>query len=176
MKIEVKERGSKAYYDEFMYVASYYRKFQKNPGRKIRRMTRFLLSYELLVLFAIAAICFFYFIYPDRLYVFLLGMLALVLLMSVLLHYRVEKRIQEIMKAEDTKIITIDEEQIGYEDSEKEFRIRWDEVMAVLSGPHLICFLPKGKDGVLISVCEDQKEEVMAAIREAGREGLVIGE
>lgn len=39
MKLEIKEKGSKNYYDEFLYLVFNYKKIRNNPYKKIKRLT-----------------------------------------------------------------------------------------------------------------------------------------
>ena len=48
MKIEVNTRGSREYYDEFLYIVPRYKKYQKNLKKKTYRLTYYLTVYEVL--------------------------------------------------------------------------------------------------------------------------------
>ena len=62
MKIEVKERGSKKFYDEFLYIVSNYQKIIRNPHRKNRGLLYSVIGYGICALIFAVGFAIAYFI------------------------------------------------------------------------------------------------------------------
>ena len=69
MKIEVKTRGVKEYYDEFLYMAYKYKSIKKNPKMKAHKLTSYLIFYLSVVLLGIILFIMFYFKYNDLFFI-----------------------------------------------------------------------------------------------------------
>ena len=173
MKIEVNKRGSREYYDEFMYIASRYRKFQQNPNTKTYRMTRFLAVYLCLALFAGTINLLFYFKNKESLHLMVVGMLVLLLILYARYYVSVEKRIKAFMSDEGSKTIEFTGEYVGYKDDSKDIRISWDDVSCILFARYSICFIPKNQSDILISISREYEDKVRKGLQEADKEYLI---
>ena len=174
MKIEVNKRGSKEYYDEFLYIATNYRKFQKDPKRKTHGLTKYLLGYECFILLAIVLEFLCYRFFDDVIFVVLVGMLLLLLLLSLYYHFTAVKRIRAFLNDEGNKSVEIDSEAVTYTDDSKSVRILFDELNCVRIADYGICFLPKNQTDILISINREYEDEVLQALKEAGRDDLIV--
>ena len=174
MKIEVKERGSKNYYDEFLYIISNYRKFRKNPNKKVHRLTINLLVYDILLLFSIIILLLFYVVDKDHLFIFLIGMLSLLFIFMLLYLIMINIRIKQFMSSTETKIININNVGVEYADNEKNIRIKWEEVAFIIINKHTICFLPKARTNILISLTTKYRKEVIKGLDKYNKTSLLI--
>ncbi|MBQ7703358.1 MAG: hypothetical protein IJT40_03190 [Firmicutes bacterium] len=174
MKITVKDIGRREYYDEVLYAASNYKKFQKNPNKKIKGFIKAMLmptiAYIVLVLLMLVLF------WQDRDNVFLLlaGMLIFVVVFFVIYLVKGNKQINAMMADKGTRYIEITEDSVKFEDSKKVIEQKWTNIMNVLLGPHSIIFLPTGTDGALITIDRTYEEEVLRAVNEAGYGNLLV--
>ena len=71
MRLEVKERGSKEYYNEFLYVVSRHKKFKKNPRRKSYQFTKYLVFYNIFTFFVLLLNFYFYLDTKKTIFIFI---------------------------------------------------------------------------------------------------------
>ena len=174
MKIDVKDRGKKEYYEEVLYIATKYNSIRKNPKKKVYRIIPYLICYDLFLILSIILITVFYLDTYDRLYIFLLGALFVFLFLSILLMISFKKRIDIFMNIDGVKSIIIDEEEVSYEDKEKRFNVKWDDIESVIIHKYSISFIPKSSSVALISISTDYKKEVLKALKKYKKESLIV--
>ena len=173
MKFEVNERGSRDYYDEFLYITSRYKKYQNNPKKKTYRLTRYLAVYEILALVVGALNGYFYYLNGYVIHLVMACMLGLMLIIYLRYHYTVEKRIKELMSEKGNKEVEINGEYIRFHDDSKDIRLKWDDICGAVNGRYGICFLPKDSAGILISVSKPYMDKMLEGLKEAGKEHLI---
>ena len=174
MKIEVNERGSKNYYDEFFFIASYYRKFKKNPHKKAFKMTTFLIMYEIFIILFIAGTIGIYIMEPDAFHMCMVFTFVLCFIFCGAYLFLSNKRINEFMNSTGKKIVEINEDGIEYSDDEKNLKLKWDKIEYILVNKYSICFIPNSTTNILISLSTDYKEQAIKGIEDAGKTGLII--
>ena len=92
MKITIKERGSKSFYDEFLYVCYFIKKFLKKPFTKVNKMTNYLIL-NLIITSAVTILeIIYYSYYRDNIILFVIGFLSLLILYLLFYLFRVFKR------------------------------------------------------------------------------------
>ena len=60
MKLEIKEKPTKNFYNEILYVQTNYKKILKNPSKKVKKLTTSILLYLLTSIIAILISLYFY--------------------------------------------------------------------------------------------------------------------
>ena len=174
MKIEIDSKPNKNYYDEHLYVVNYYKSIKKKPQKKVHRMTRLLLGYEVFALLYIALLCFACKgNFSTFTYVALTG-LVIVALTVILLLGRVVKGLNDLMKENLQKTIEITKDEVSYLDENKKVSIKWDNVEFVVINKYSTAFFSKDATNLIISVSMDYKTQVLQGIEEAGRMDLVV--
>ena len=174
MKIVIQERGSKFYYDEFLYIASYYKKIRKHPNKRVYPLTKYLIVYEIILILSMSLMGFFYWKIPNLFYIFLLGILFFLFLFVLFYFVLIKRKIQMFMNVTGDKIIEIDEEGIKYSDFEKVYRMKWEDVSSIIFNRYSICFLPNENSRVLISVFIDYEDKVLKGIKKYQKESLIV--
>ena len=101
-------------------------------------------------------------------------MLLLLLLLSLYYHFTAVKRIKAFLNDEGNKSIEIDSEAVTYTDESKSVRILFDELNCIRIADYGICFLPKNQTDILISISREYEDKVLQAIKEAGRDDLIV--
>ena len=174
MKIEINKRGSKEYYDEFLYIATKYRKYQQNPKTKTYRLTRFLAIYLCMALFAGALNLLFYFKNKESLHLMVAGMLGLMLILYLRYYVTVDRRIKAYLEDDGSKTIEFTDEYVGYKDENKDIRTSWNDLSCILISQYSICFIPKNQSDILISISREYEDEVRKGLQEVDKEYLVV--
>ncbi len=173
MKIEVNTRGSREYYDEFLYIVPRYKKYQKNLKKKTHRLTYYLTAYEILAFIVGALNAYFYYLNGNVIHLVMTCMLGLMLIIYLRYHLAVGKQIKTYLNEKGNKEIEINEEYVGFRDDSKDIRLKWDELSGIVMGKYGLCFLPKDQTGILISVSREYEDEVRKGLHEVGREYLM---
>ena len=176
MKIEIKTRGSRECYDEFMYILSNYKKFRNNPHSKIMKLSDFIRSYTIYCALAIVLMFVFYLIFKNTLFLVFIGMIVILLLILLMQGNRMNTSINNFLNSDETKTVEIDKDAVSYSDSKKQLRINWSEISNVIIGKECICFLPNDINNMCLCVSKEYLSEVLEGIKEAGKEDLIVSD
>ncbi len=174
MKIEVKERGSKSYYDEFLFVVNKYRSLLKKPNVKVSKLTVFLKQYLLLILLSIIIFIASYIFTYDILFILFTGMLSILFIFSIYYLILINKRINYLMNETGSKIININKDYVEYSDEDKSYKVKWENIKYVIINKYSICFMPYLKSEILISISTDYKDKILNAIKKYQKEKILI--
>ncbi len=174
MRITVSDTGRREYYDEVLYVASNYKKFQKNPGKRIKGFIKAMLLPTILYIAMVVLMLLLFGQDRDPIFLLLGGMLVFVVVFFIIYLVKGNRQINAMMADKGTRYIEITDESITFEDDKKTIAQKWDNIMNVLLGPHSVVFLPTGQDGALITIERNYESEVLKAVREAGHGDLVV--
>ena len=174
MKLVIKERGSKDYYNEFLYVAFNYKKILNNPNKKAKKITNSLLLYGLFIILSILLFIYFYKTDNSKLYLVFIGMFIFILLADIFMLFFSCNRIKEYMNEKGSKTINIEKDFISYKDNNKSFRVDFDDLKYVVINKYSICFIPKNKLSALISVNIEHKKDVIDAFLKYKKDYLIV--
>lgn len=172
MKFEIKERGTKEYYDEVLYVAFRYMDFLKKPKRKVFKLTKFLLILTIITILFLTLSIYLYYISKDIFYIILIGLLSAIIFISFISFIIAKRRIKYFMSEIDTKIIDINNNGIEYIDESKNYRIKWEDIKNIIINKYSICFIPRTK--ILISIYIEYKSDVIKTLKKYHKEDLLI--
>ncbi|MBR5340600.1 MAG: hypothetical protein IK151_01595 [Erysipelotrichaceae bacterium] len=174
MKIEIKERGSREYYDELLYVSARRKEIQKNPHKKIESFTGYMTRYNLLAAGSIVFMIVCAFVFNNVIFLFM-GITAFILLIIGLISMRNGKKgIEQFLEEKGTKLITIDENGLEFVDNEKNIIMKWDDILNVIVNNYSICFFPQILSNTIISLTKDHLEEIKEALSFYGKSDLLI--
>ena len=175
MKFEVKTRGSKEFYDEMLYVATYFKKFIKNPHKKAWQYTKFLLMYMAIsVVMAGCFIALYLMDSTDFVYSLFIGMFALIFLFTVILFVSVKKRIKIYLNDISEKTIEITENEILYSSDTMNLKMKKEEIGIIVINKHSICILPKEASLFAISISNDYLDVFMKGAKENGYDNILV--
>ncbi len=173
MKFEVKKRGTKEFYDEMLYVISYYKKFIKKPKRKAYQYTKYLLMYITLSIIMCGAFIYLYFLDKDWYSLVMIGAFLIVLFLSIIIYVSAKKRIKMYMEDMSDKSIEITEEAICYNSETLNMKIKKEEISVIVINKYSICILPKEITTYAISISKDYLNEFLSGANENGYEKLI---
>ena len=174
MKITVNEVGRREYYDEVLYVASNYKRFQKNPNKKIKGFIKAMVMPTIAYIVMVLLMLILFWQDRDNVFLLLAGMLIFVVVFFVIYLVKGNKQINAMMADRGTRYIEITDDYVKFDDNKKVIEQKWNNILNVLLGPHCIVFLPTGLDGALITIERAYEEEVLKAVKEAGYGHLIV--
>lgn len=176
MRIEIKAKGSKAFYREVVNVVLQCRKLIKNPGRKVKDMIKNvktgLITLSVLLVAVIATMTA---VRGSALLFFSLFLLIVTMLIYSVWLYHVEKTVRKMAEDKKPSVLTIDEEGVELKkETEQVVKVFWSNIAFILKLKESICFLPNDPSGMIIAISVDYKDQVMEALRETGRTDILI--
>ena len=174
MIIEFENRGSKEYFDEVLYIATYINKFIKKPNRKVHRLTKFYTNYLIFVIIYLILMIWFYFKYNDLLFIFLLGFMSLLLVFVLKGLIITNKRIKYYLEEKINKTIEFDKDTIKYVDKVKTLSIDWKDVKNILINNYSIIFLPVNSTLPTIAIDKHYIGKVEEVIKKYSKVELII--
>lgn len=174
MRLEIKERGTKEYYDEFLYAVSRYRKFKKDPRIKTHQFTKYLIVCNIFVLFALLLNAYFYFDTNKTIFAFMTGALVVSYIIQVTYFVVIKKRLKMLLNTKGVRIIEFSASGIEYIDDDKNIRVKWDDIKYVVINKYTICIIPKIVINGFTSIDTKYKEEIIATLKKYNKLSLLI--
>ncbi len=172
MKIEIKKRGTREFYEEVLYVAHNYMRILKNPHHKVEHVTNYLLRYILMAVFGTVFMGASYFYFKNIIFVLFAGMFLVFLYFYGRQYFLVKKQL-EIMGAEGDNEIDIDEEGVRFTSGTRSFCIGWGRMHSIIINKESVCFLSGERTDVVIAISTEYLDSVLEAVRQCGRENLI---
>lgn len=175
MKIEIKDRENRNYYDELLYITSNYKKIFDNPKKKahslsIDALVMGIISFVALILFII--------LYRNnnsyRLFLFGIYLFILLIVLSIVYYLLIQRRITKLRNVKGTITLEIEKEHIDFITKKSKYKVLWKDIKYVLINKHTICFIPKKSGMLLISLGIRYKEKVISALKDIKKTNLII--
>ena len=163
MEILMNNEEPSEYYDEVLYVASNYRKFVKNPRRKItglKRYALFLTSISLifLVIFSIVTI-----IQKKDIYFYIVILFAVAFVLGIFYYLLIRNRISKFKSSDISKKLIIENDNFELVIGDDVYKLAKSEIQYILINRYSICFLPRTTAYVL-AVDIKYKNQILANI------------
>jgi hypothetical protein len=177
MKIEIKEKGTEAFYRETVNVASQYKALIKRPDKKLSdRFAVFRIEGILcVVLFALTLLTSLAWGF-DTLGIISMVLLAFVAFLCFCYLRNMKQLMKSLMDDPRSSVLTLDD--LGVEldkEGTQTVRISWENVAFLRVFKECFAFLAKSPGGFMITVNMPYKEEVLQFLREH-RTGVEIYE
>ena len=168
MKIEIKEKGTKEFYKETVNVLSQYQQLLYKPDDKLKDNFKknIFLTVAMGLIFIINLIGginqgF------RVMTVLILVFSGLALAATAIYIVKMYKMVNAYLADDHPSVVTIDEEGIEIEKTGSQaVRLAWDNVAFVRSFAESTCFFSKDHSGIVLSVTNDYKKELLDYIKE----------
>ena len=177
MKIEIKERGSEAFFKEAISAANQYRKIIRKPEKKLLNVfTYFRAALILGIIFLALCIALGVAWGIDALITTAIVLWCVVILISAVYTVRLNKMLKSLMEGSIGSVLTLDEAGIELEKaSGTDVRLSWNNVLFARVFREALCFIPKEDSGIVISVSRDYEAQVLSYLRSEKPELRVYG-
>jgi len=175
MKIEIPERGSKEYYDEYLYILTKYKKLINNPHIKITKLTNE--SFRLCLLSIIMTILMFiiFIINTDNKVFLYLGIFfILLIILSVIYYYIITTNINKLRSNKGLITIEFNKDKIQYITKDKQLDILWDDIKYIIINKYTITFIPYEINKTILSINITYKEELFKILKKLKKEDLIV--
>lgn len=176
MTIEIKEKGTKAFYKETVNVLSQYRQLLYRPNDKLKDNFRknIFLTVAMLLIFIINLIAGFNQGF-RAMTVLILAFSGFAAAATAVVMVKMNKMVEGYLADDRPSLVTIDEEGIEIEKTGSQaVRLAWDNVAFVRSFAESTCFFSKDLSGIVLSVTNDHKKELLSYIKENNIDVTVI--
>ena len=172
MKIEVNEKGSNNYYDEFLFLVSNHNKINSNDNIKIKKASSPVYLYLLIsILFSIGFLI--WFLYSKEvLHLCIMIFFILLSLLSCGLLILIKKRINFLSSNHRSNIFEISKSGVTVESSDKKYKLNFDEIKKVLIGQHTVTFVPTNNKEFITTRIE-YKDEIVKTLKKYGKDNLL---
>ncbi len=177
MQIEIKEKGSAAFYQETVNVLSQYRALIKKPERKLKDRfktfrSQLILSIVLLVLLALMAI----FWGGDGLMWGVMILLAFNIFLCSAYLLSMNKMRKSFMQDERSSLLTLDEEGVELnKEGAQVLRMSWQNLAFVRVFREALCFVGREPSAFVISVERRHEDAILAYLKEKAIDVPLIG-
>lgn len=163
MQLEIKEKGSKAFYTETVNVVSQYRALLKKPDRKLKDNFRIFRLYIIIcsVMLALNGLMW-YFWGTDSASLAVFAMLVICIVMCGAFLYSMTKMRNAMMSDGRSSVLTLDESGVELNKGGSQIvRFSWDDVAFARVFKESIAFISKDRSGMVISVDRRYLDAIM---------------
>ncbi len=176
MRIEIKEKGSRQFYKETVNVLSQYRQLLYKPEDKLRdNFTRYIFLTIAMALFFLinlyGGITGGFRAMNTLACVFAAGAAVATFLVLI----RMRKMVDGYIADDRPSVVTLDENGVEIEKTGSQaIRLAWDNVAFVRSFAESTCFFSKDLSGIVLSVNNNYRKEMLDYIKNNGIEVKVV--
>lgn len=168
MTVEIREKGSEAFYTEVVNVMAQYRLFLKKPGRKL---SNYFKQFKVLTiaggLVAVILVLMMIFWGVDSYDYAVLAALIVTLLMSVVYLSSLNKAKNGLMESGGNSVLTLDEKGIELNKADSQIvRLAWSSVAVLRIFTESLCFISKDQNGLVIAVDKKYKSQILEWLKE----------
>lgn len=165
MKIEINEKGSSNYYDEFLFIAYNYNKINNNPNMKIRGLLFSAYIYSIVAVVIGIIFTLLYINNKDGLFLFTMILFIFISILSFVHIYLLKRCINKYMNSHKKSTIEINKNGILAETEDSKFEIEADELKAIIIGKYTITFIPNDSNKNFITTRIEYKDKIVKALK-----------
>ncbi len=176
MKLEIKEKPTKNFYNEILYVQTNYKKILKNPSKKVKKLTTSILLYLLTALVAILISLYFYMQdKPHNIFQYYAFFFLILFIFAFFYLLLVNRRLNQLVdySKKNQSTISIDNNNISLIKDKSTVSITWDSLQSIVINKYSIIFLPKDISSLYIAINTEYKEEILKVIKKYKKEKLI---
>ena len=176
MKIEINEKGSKEFYKETVNAVSQYNRLKKDPKRKLKDYFRTFRIYIILssVMLVINALMWIFW-GTDQFTIAVAALMIICIAMSAAFLHSMNKLQNSMMSDGSTSVLTIYES--GVELNKGDLQIiksSWDNLAFVRVFSESLCFFPKDRSGIVISVDRKYQDRIVPYIESLPVDVMIV--
>ena len=174
MRFEIKEKGSRNFYEEVLYLSLIRKDVLKNKKYKMYKISDYHKRYIIFAGISILLMFIFYLLFKNGLFLMFAGMMLLILAYEILSMNNFNKYIDAALSQDANRVVEINEDGVFYADGNKDLRLNWDGIHSVVIGKYSISFFPKIETDYIISLESKYKDSVSDCVKQYGKAELLI--
>ena len=173
MRIEINEKGSRAYYNEIAYIKLYFSKVLDHPERPAKTVTSYVMTRVIGFLIVVLVAFYLYLTTKDFIYAVISIAMVVAEIAIILSLLNGIRKINSLMAEDGPKVVEVDEEGVRCIQGEEVTELKWDDVLCIAVNKHSIAVLPKVTSQYGIYVNLKYKDEMLQAVRSSGHFYLI---
>ena len=182
MKINFKGPGSKEYYDELLFIQTYYKGIIKRPKVRVlglsKHFKRCILLYGGYDLLLLLMLIFNWFSSDDSLFTIMLVCFFFILLFVLIICrnlFYVNRTINDYLSTKTDSSFSINEDGIRLSKTGVQtIDLSWDTIKGVYINKHTITFLPTSISYIMICIPIEYKDKIIKSIKNYNHSDLII--
>ncbi|MBR3201653.1 MAG: hypothetical protein IKG17_10020 [Mogibacterium sp.] len=176
MTIEIKERGTKQFYKEVVNVLTQYRQLLYRPQDKLKdNFKRYIFLTIAMLLICIMSVYGGITVSFSATRIITAVFAGVAAAATAVILFRMYKMVDGFLADDRPSVVTIDENGVGIEKTGAQaVRLAWDNVAFVRSFVESTCFFSKDLSGIVLSVTNDYKREIMDYLKNSDINVTVI--
>lgn len=176
MTIEIKEKGTRQFYKEFVNILTQYRQLLYRPEDKLKdNFARYIFLAAAMLLICLMSL--YGGITASFTVMKILSVVfgAVASVATVIILMRMNKMVNEYIADDRPSVVTLDENGVEIEKvGSQAVRLAWDNVAFVRSFAESTCFFSKDLNGIVLAVKNDYRKEIMDYIKNNNIEVKVV--
>ena len=176
MTIEINEKGSREFYKETVNAVSQYNRLKKDPPRKLKDYFRSFRIYIILcsALLVINALMWIFW-GTDQFTIAVAALMIICIVMSAAFLHGMNKLQNSMMSDDRTSVLTLDESGVELNKGDSQIiRSSWDNIVFVRVFSECICFFPKDRSGIVISVDRKYQDRIVPYIESLPSDVMIV--
>ena len=169
------EKGSKDYYNEFVFVSTNYKKILNSPKMKVKNIVN---QYILVLILSLVVLSFItYNIIIDNYSYFdvvILTIFSCIILLYGLMLLKIKNNIKLYLNSKGSTTIIIDEDGIKKSCDRDDILLKWCNVAYVIINKYSICFIPKELPSFLLGIPIEYKDKIVKGIEKYDKTSILI--
>lgn len=168
------EKGSKDYYNEFMFVTTNYKKILNSPKMKVKNLINQYILVLVLSLLLVAFITYNIIIdnysYVD---VAILSIFSFIIFLYGIMVLRLKNNIKLYLNSGSTNIV-IDELGVKKSSDRDDILLKWDNITYVIINKNSICFIPKKLPSFMLGIPIEYKDKIIKGLEKYDKMSILI--
>ena len=174
MKFEFKERESREFYDEILFIAAHYNKLINYRNKRINKLSNYMIKNIIISIILLVLVGYYYLKTKSKFEFAMIIMLVALLLYSIYYLFVIRRRINEFVNHKGKETITINGKLIEFKDENNSFKVDWDQIAFILISKYSICFIPKTRQSAMITFGVQNKDKLIKALNKYNKENLLV--
>ena len=177
MVIDIKEKGTREFYEELVNITSQYRSLIKKPDMKLRNQFRLLKLYIIIcAVFLAALVLMGAFWGVDTMMIVGIVLMVIVIAFCWAFLKNMNLMVNRYLADQSTSILTLDENGVELDKGGSgTVRLAWENVAFVRAFDESVVFLAKDVMGFVIGINRGHKQEILGYLKDSGTSVTVLG-
>ena len=171
MKIEVKEKGSKEYYDELLYIVSN-NILQKKHNKKIKRITTHAIQLGIISLLILIPFTVLYIIEHTPMYLIVIILFTICVILSVVYYILITRKIEYIANTNQKATLEINKEGITINAGKQYNHLDYKDIDNIIINKYSICFMSSTSQSLYTRI--EYKDKVIEALTKYKQDKLIV--
>ena len=170
MKIKIeKNKGNNLFYDEFLYIQEYCKRFIKNPKRTSKLLTK---EYKRLLIVGVIIFMFALLLHKGIVVYLCIGSLGVCIVVNIALLINANAKMKFFLEHNEDCELLLNEDYVELANSVQSCKIKWSDIKHIVVNQYTICFIPNKVPGYVLAISNEYKEDLFKVLKKLKKEDL----